>query len=590
MVVNRAVNDNAPAHESAMSRRSGLVVGLLLFVFLGLALSAVEQKSPTIDETYHLVAGYSYLKWGDYRLNPEHPPLAKLLAALPLLFFATDDTPLVREERDKIQTTGIYGWRLANRWLFERNDGAAMFFYARLPMLLAAALLGLLIFAWARELYGISAGFAALVLFVFDPNMLAHAPLIHTDMLITLGVFGGSYFWWRTWREITWFNGSMVLVFFSAAAIIKFSFITLPLIWGLLAAGRIISSEPLRCRNFRDTPISKSTTKFGWLAVFFLSMALSAFAAIWFAYGLRYQAVSAQIMPLSISHGIAPVGWLAQLLHFNQAYQLFPEAWISGLVYVLSTTNRTTYLLGEVSDGFWHYFPIAVAVKTPLPTLLLLLVSALLVRRHRQLAVASHFIWLPIVFLSSVAIYSRMNIGLRHILPIYPFLFVWLGGVSAALLSSTSSAKRCAIWSLALWFVASCAMTYPHYLAFFNETLGNRQRHEILVDSNLDWGQDLKGLKRWMVDQQVDQIELAYFGSIDPMPYGIDAVYRPGTWTSVHSQPVDSRGTHSASYIAISATHLVGLYLGPNHPYKGFRDKHPVADIGHSIFVYRTDR
>lgn len=588
MLVNQTGDGGAPTHDPVLGRRGGLVVGLLLLLFIGLALSAVEQKSPTIDETYHLVAGYSYWKWGDYRLNPEHPPLAKLLAALPLFLLSTEDSPLVREERDKIQAVDLYGWRVANRWLFERNDGETMFLVARLPMLLAAALLGLLIFFWARDLYGISAGFAALVLFVFDPNMLAHGPLVHTDMPVTLAIFGASYFFWRALRELTWFNGAMTLVFFAAAALTKFSFIILPLLWGLLAVGKIVSSQPLRCRIGNAAPVTGVGAKTVRLAAFFLCLALGAYAALWAAYGWRYQAVSGQVMPLTISHGAAPMWWLDQLRQLNYAYRLFPEAWLAGLVHVLANANRTSYLLGEVAYGFWNYFPIALAVKTPLPTLLLLLVSPLVLTRRRQPALASQFIWLPMVGFFALAIYSRMNLGLRHILPIYPFLFVWLGGASAALLSSPARAKRCAIWSLAIWLVASCAIAYPDYLAFFNETLGGRRRHEILVDSNLDWGQDIKGLKRWMVDQHVDRIELAYFGAADPAYYGIDAIYRLGTLTSVLPPPPASAGAPSAPYIAISATHLVGLYLGANNPYKFFLGKTPVADIGHSIFVYRT--
>ena len=173
------------------------------------------------------------------------------------------------------------------------------------------------------------------------------------------------------------------------------------------------------------------------------------------------------------------------------------------------------------------------------------------------------FFRVPILVFLSLAIYSRMNIGLRHILPIYPFLFVWLGGVSAALLRSPSIAKRGAVCFLGLWLVGSCVVNYPDYLAFFNETLGDRERHEILVDSNLDWGQDLKGLKRWMVDQGVEKIELAYFGTADPAYYGIKAIYEPGTWSAILSEPPDSTRLRTAPYIAISATHLVGLYFAP---------------------------
>ena len=573
-------------------RHSGIIVGSLLLLFIGLALSAVEQKSPTLDESFHLLAGYSHLKWRDFRINPEHPPLAKLMAALPLLLLDTNDAPLSREERDEVETNVEHGWRLANRWLFSSNDAETIFRYARLPMLLVGALLGLLVFAWARELYGLTAAFAALTFYVFDPNMLAYAPLVHTDLTFTMTFFGGTFFFWRTLRELTWLNVLLTLAFFSAAAITKFSFVTVPLIWAILAMVRIVAAEPLHCRLTARTTVTVTGkwAKAGWLTALLLVALLCAYCIIWAAYGFRYEAASGEPIPLSITDAVTPSRWLIPLIQLNQSYHLLPEAWLSGLVYVLSASNRTAYLLGETSDGFWLFFPIAIAVKTPLPTLLLLLGSLVVTPDQQKIATGNQFLWMPVSVFLSLAIYSRTDIGLRHILPTYPFLFVWLGGVSAALLRSPSIAKRCAVCVLGLWLVGSCVANYPDYLAYFNETLGDRERHAILVDSNLDWGQDLKGLKRWMVDQKVERIELAYFGTADPAYYGIDAIYKPGTWSAVLSKPPDSTRLRTATYIAISATHLVGLYFAPQNPYASFLRKKPVAAIGHSIFIYRTDR
>lgn len=169
-------------------------VGVLLVLFVTLSLCATLQKSPTADENFHLVAGYSYLKWGDYRINPEHPPFAKLLAALPLLALEIDDSALPREQRDKVQVNGKYGWLLANQWLFSSNDAEKLFLYAKLPMLALGVILGLVVFCWTRELYGLNAGFAALAIYVLDPNILAHSSLVHTDIPFTLALFGGPIF------------------------------------------------------------------------------------------------------------------------------------------------------------------------------------------------------------------------------------------------------------------------------------------------------------------------------------------------------------------------------------------------------------
>jgi hypothetical protein len=182
-----------------------------------------------------------------------------------------------------------------------------------------------------------------------------------------------------------------------------------------------------------------------------------------------------------------------------------------------------------------------------------------------------------------------MNLGLRHVLPLYPFLFVFLGGAVARIWKSGGWASRSGLLILGIWLVASSIRAYPNYLAFFNELAGGPSNgHRILVDSNLDWGQDLKGLKQWMISQGVDTIQLAYFGTADPAYYRIKALYLPGS-LFVSSPPLTDVAK-SPPYVAISATYLAGLYLAHKDTYAAFRGKKPVASIGHSILVYRTDR
>jgi hypothetical protein len=142
---------------------------------------------------------------------------------------------------------------------------------------------------------------------------------------------------------------------------------------------------------------------------------------------------------------------------------------------------------------------------------------------------------------------------------------------------------------LGIWLTGSTLKWYPDYLAYFNETVNPRAAHEILVDSNLDWGQDLKGLKQWMKQNGARRIQLAYFGTADPAYYGIDAIYKPGTWSIVLSKPRNYDDAQLSPYVAISATHLVGVFLGSRNPYAHFLLMEPVATIGHSILIYRTD-
>ena len=584
------VTEDDPSGTSAR-HVPGLVASvlLLLILFVTLSHTAALLKSPTADENFHLVAGYSYLKWGDYRINPEHPPFAKLWAALPLLALDINDAPLTREARDEVQMNGKYGWLLANQWLFSSNDAEKLFFFAKMPMVALGALLGLLVFCWAREFFGLPAAFAALVIYVFDPNILAHSAIVHTDIPFALALFAGTYFFWRTLTEINWFNWVMTAGCFALSAITKFSFVTILPIWVLLGVSHILSSNPMRSSITSNATITEYWHKASWIAVILLSAMAFAYVAVWAAYGFHYDAVVGQRGPLDIAATVKPSAWLMPWIRLDSEYHHFPEAWLSGLVYALSTFNRTAYLLGEISgEGFWLYFPIAFAVKTPLPTLLLLLVSLVLLPDKGNVVTSRRFILLPMCLFFLLAVYSRMNIGLRHILPIYPFLFVWLGGSVGTLWASRSVAKRCGVLFLGIWLVGSTLQAFPDYLAFFNETVGVHDRYKILADSNLDWGQDLKGLKLWMDDHKVAKIHLAYFGTADPAYYGIDAVHMPGTWSTVLSKPLSRGDAQDALYIAISATHLAGVYFWPSNPYEKYLLRAPVAMIGGSIYVYKV--
>jgi hypothetical protein len=195
---------------------------------------------------------------------------------------------------------------------------------------------------------------------------------------------------------------------------------------------------------------------------------------------------------------------------------------------------------------------------------------------------------IPIIAFFFVAVCSGLNIGLRHILPIYPFLFVWLGGVASTIWERSSRIGRWGVLLFASWLVFSSVRTYPDYVAFFNELAGGPANgHKFLVDSNLDWGQELKGLKRWIDDNRMGKINFAYFGTMDPSYYGINAVPAAGSITLFWRGGKDNSPT--SPYIAISQTYLAGLYLAKKDTYAMFRGRTPVASIGHSILIYRTD-
>lgn len=579
---------------SPRARRLGGTAALagLLGLFVLLSLGAWRTKSPTFDEPVHLFAGYTYLTRGDFRVNPEHPPLAKLWAALPLLGLDAKDPIPSSPDWEQVPRHGSIGWRLADDMVFSANDADTLFAYARPAMVALGVLLGVFIYRWAKDLYGPPGGLAALFLYCLDPNILAHAAIVHTDVPFAAMFFIGTYYFQRAVARLTWPNLLGTASLFGLAAITKFSAITILPIWGLLGLLAVALRDRAEGPAGTPPPPTPLWHRMACLAAILLCALAAASLFVWTAYAFRFSVVAGGVGPAFLWERVMPQQPLARdLAAFLADHHLLPEGWLYGLLYVLRYSRRATFLLGELSDGFWLYFPVAFLVKTPVPTLALLAVTAGLLVARRRLPGRELSLLVPAAAYFAVAVWSQMNIGWRHILPVYPFLFVLIGGTAAELWRSRNALRRGAMTLLGLWALIVPLYSYPHYLAFFNELAGgSRSGYRILVDSNLDWGQDLKGLKRWMDAHGVKQIAFAYFGTANPRYYGIEAVFLPGT-NSLVARHGTERPDGAPEYVAVSATHLQGVYLHkvPRDYYRPLTTRPPVAVIGHSIFVYRVN-
>ncbi len=568
---------------------TGMILGCFALAFSLIGILSFAQKSPTVDEPIHLFAGYSYLKRGDFRANPEHPPFVKLWAALPLLAFDIKDPiptsphwDMILESERPLPTRD-----LAAQMLFVDNDDETLFFVAKLQMIALGILLGIFVYLWSKELFGVVAGIAALFLFALDPNILAHSQIVHTDLAFTAFFFIGTYYFWRALSHLTWPNLLLACVFSALAAITKYSYPVILLAWAVLALLKMISSEPLRCSIGMPGSILSRWKKAVILTGIGVSAAMMAYLFIWAVYGFRFDAIPGGSAHLHLDWVMpGEDSPLRPLVAFVIDHRLFPEAWIYGQLYTFKYLQRISFLFGQASDdGFWSYFPVAFAVKTPLPTLMVLIVALNMLIRGRFSRMRELFLFVPVVIYFFLAIWSRANIGLRYILPIYPFLFVLAGGAVAELWRHARLRKGVAF--LAVWSLWTCLSIYPDYLAFFNGLVGGPDNgYKVLLDSNLDWGQDLKGLKRWMDANGIKKIWLAYFGGAHPEYYGIDSATVEGSW--IEYDPPATRSIPTSRYMALSAHLLYGLSK-ENSLIWLFRTRKPVAIIGHAIFVFNMD-
>lgn len=565
-------------------------MALALVVYGALAVSSERGKSAVFDEIIHLPPGYAALALGDHRMNPLHPPLARIIAAVPLLFMD------VRVDPDDLAWRTARPWEWGKRFLYRWNDGDRLLFWGRLPIVGLAMVLAVAVFWWARLLWGLPAGLLALVLCVLDPDVLAHGHLVTNDMPVVLFVFLTVIAFERLVAHVTLARVVAVAVAVGAAFATKFSALALPPILAALAIVVAWRREPLPIAIGPAREVQGRARKLGVLAVLLVAIGLLALVVVWAAYGFHSALTPDPVVDAFLhAHDTPPASPVLRIGAALTRGRLLPEAWVWGFLNCFkSFGSRPSFLLGQYSDrGWWYYFPVAIALKAPLPLLVLVLAAAGLAWTHPVTGRAQWFVWLPPALFLALTMTQNINIGHRHVLAMYPFLFVAASRCAAVawgVAGRRRAAARAAIVILSVLYAASVLRVHPDYLAYFNEAAGGpSQGYRWLVDSNLDWGQELPGLKKYMEANAIPRVTLCYFGTADPGYYGIAADRLPGYQPPPPSAVV--RAVHPGDVVVISATHLQGLYLDPEMlPLMAeFRRRRPIATIGFSLFVYRAD-
>jgi 4-amino-4-deoxy-L-arabinose transferase-like glycosyltransferase len=575
----------AAAQPDAPPSRYAVAVALIVFalVFAAGEIYSYTRLSATFDEPGHLAAGYAALAQSDYRLDIEHPPFERMWAALPLLALPVHTTALAAVDQQTPETVAYGGpFDIGHRFLYRDNDADRLLYRARFMIVLLGIGLGVVCFFWTLEWLGWRAALVALVLYATEPNIAAHAELVTTDFGVTCFLFASVYFLWRASRRWTIVDAAAAVVCAVLAVLSKFSGLAvLPLFAVLVTAAAIRRRVSVR-----------------HAATVLLSLCVFVVFAAWAAYGFRYDPSRNPDWRFALHAGSAAqaaVPVTASLASWIDAHRLLPNALTEGFVHNQGLgTGRPAFLLGDYSTfGWWSYFPIAVALKTP-TVLLVLLGTAVLTRagRNAMFGLDGAFLILPVVLFLTFAMAAAVNIGLRHVLPIYPFLIVLAAAGARALFASRPQRYRVVLTIIALAAVLETAWAYPDPLTFFNVFAGGpKNGFQSLADSNLDWGQALKPLGVWVKDHNVDRINLAYFGTADPKYYGMNVRYIWGT-IAPDVSPAQQAAPEVPGYVAISATLLDGVPFDDRLRdfYRPLRDRVPTADIDGSIKVFWIDR
>jgi hypothetical protein len=578
-----------------VSERIRTILCLLAFavVFVVLTVGSYVRESATWDEPQHVVAGYCALKYHDYRTDPEHPPLLRMWAALPLLGMN------VKMDLQKIDPVSSAMWVMNRQFffchdvLYVANDADHLLYAARFMIVLLGVLLGVLLFCWARELFGFWPAVIVLGFYTIEPNILAHCRLVTTDFGVTCFVFGAAYFLWRTARRLSVGNVFGLVAFFALAQASKFSAVLLGPVVLVLLIMRACQRPawPVGIGKFPE--LSSRQQRLVAAGLIFVILVLAAWTTIWAAYDFRFLPSSAPEWRMELHRHpiyLQRIPTLTRAVVWMDEHHLLPNAYNEGfLLGQVKAQKRSGFLAGSYrTEGWWWFFPFAFLIKTPISVIALSAAGLLLVlnRWKRFVDDAAVYILLPPGAFLAAAILAKLNIGLRHILPAYPFALLVSGYAISKLCARRPKPFRLTLAALCLLAIIEFAIVCPHYLAFFNQFIGGPSHgHEYLLDSNIDWGQDLKGLKQWMDQHNVHHINLSYFGTADPDYYKINCTYLFG---GPFYDDQRMSNPKLSGYVAVSVTNLRGLYFRPDarNLYRSLLDMQPAAVIGYSIYVY----
>lgn len=614
---------------------AGVCAGLLV-VFAILSYTASLTKSATYDEPLHVMGAYVHRYHYDFRINPEDPALFGRIIALAQPAGALKLDLTSRSFAVILEDIGLqwpYIW--TTMYHTPGNDEQKLLRRSRAVTVSIGVVLGGLIAWWSYLLGGPVAAIAAGALFAFDPNFLAHSGIVKNDVPLSCVLTGLMFAVWLSGRRATWIRLSAVALLCGAAVSIKYS--------GVLAGPFVAIALLIRALLPQPWTVVGQVLSTRWNRLLAATTACIVFlivswAMVWAAYGFRFSPTPRQDARFNMSNleRLARIKELSvpklrqsieaekrgqtldlaatmitqqeieqhtparivRVILFANEHELLPQGWLAGFLYTYATTLvRSTYLNGVVQQlGWWYFFPLAMLYKTPLASLiaagaaLLVMVVGKIAYRGRNFRVLdwwsfSALLIAPVLYGAS-AVNANLNLGLRHVLPVYPFIFIAIGVTLALIMARWRVVGSTAAVLLGLALIVESVAAYPNFIPFFNAAAGGaRGGFKLLGDSNLDWGQDLKLLARWQQAHPDKRLLISYFGIADPEYYGVKALHLPGGYVFAQPQVPDPRYD---AVLAVSATNLQGIYLPPDlrASYAELLKREPLEVLGGSIYLY----
>jgi len=570
-----------------MSRKNSVIIlVIMLFLFCGIGYDVTKKMSPTYDEQNHLTRGIAILKTGDFRLSFHHPPFANILSSVPVMIGDNywwnnssnkfeENVPSFEPENENFLNI----WTASHETLYKSQevfDGVKAIKISRLPTLLFAICAALIIFLWTKELFGYIGAILSTGIFLFDPNIIAHSTLTTTDMAATATILLSVYLLRKYIVRPSW----MILIACGAAVgvafLCKFSSIILLPIFALILLSTI-----------KHPKIGKRVLNALWVGI--LMLVIAGFT-VWAGYFFKVEKLAAK------------PGEAFSVQYSGKGNIPVPaKQYMRGIKTVMvEADGHKAYLNGVTDDtgnGWWYYFPATFVYKTNWIALILIAVTTILfilpkTRRKIKLPLnETLFLGIPIIIylLAGFGLLGiSLNLGVRHLLPIYPFIYIFIGALGVFADFTTKKTRIVTIVTLVtilFSYIAIIALNHPNYLSYFNLPRGDRY----LIDSNYDWGQELEKLKDYE-DERSSPVYLSYFGTTPPLGVRVGCRYLPGMGVMSNAKLPES--IERPCYVAISATCLQGGKVYTGVDYKKFlfdENAEFVEMIGKTIYIYHID-
>lgn len=518
------------------------LVSLLLFLIFIQTFLGARLFSVAMDEQVHLSAGFVHLQSREIEFGKSSTPFIGMLTALPGFLFSK---PAIDTKDQYILNNDF--WNFGNKFLFS-NNADQLVLWGRLVIIFLVILLGIYVFKWANELFGVKAGLFSLFLFAFIPTVIGHSQLISTDVGLAVFFFISSYYFWKFLKEKKRSHQVYAGIFMGMTLGAKFSGVLLvPLFLLFVFLAELTTSNVQR--TFDVKIVKKKLLNFVRIILPVFGIAFFVLWAIYF-------------FPKNLD------------FYSGGLKLLYAED---------SNPNYSVYLNGNFQEGgWWYYFLEGFAIKTPIPFLVFLLWSLVRFKKYRITFLDKMYLLMPAIFLIGFTSLSAHNLGVRYLIPVYPFLAVYSGGI-------INLVGKKILWALVIplsvWYAVSSISVHPNQLAYFNEFIGGSDNgYKYMDDSNIEWGQDLKRLKRFIDENPKTKVvyiwrqgdkALDYYG-IGKEKNIIDL--KQNWWT-------EPKGVYAvSSHFLVRAKIMSQLYGDPTLDWASLYK--PVSKIGQSFFVY----